>query len=249
MKHKIVVHRRLTPGVRAALVATAAAIAVTGGWMLYRTVTSFGMSEYERAQTEIQRIKADRQALSAQLREAKAELASLKEQVAYLSSGHEIDQAACADVRKSLSGLQEETVSLREQLSFYRGIVSPQTARVGLRVHELKISPGSANGLLRFDLVLIQSVRHERRATGRVAVSLVGRQGGASASLNLADLIVGDAPSLLFSFRYFQEFGGDFRLPAGFVPQRIAVTVMPDGSGASRVEDEFDWSRVQEKTG
>ena len=50
--------------------------------------------------------------------------------------------------------------------------------------------------------------------------------------------------NLVFSFKYFEEFGGEFRVPDGFRPTRAVVAVLPDG-GAPKLENEFDWAKIQ----
>lgn len=245
MKHRIVVHGS-RPWLRILLTVTGVLVGLVAGWGIYQAIRFLPAGaapggEYEPLQRKSQE-------LSVELRAARAEIESLKQQAAYLARGQQIDRQACDDVRASLSRLEKETGQLREQLSFYRGIVSPQTARAGLRVHEFKVAPGSTAGVLRYDLVLIQSMRHDRRVTGRAEVRLLGHQESQSRSYKLAELAAGDVPPLVFSFRYFQEFSGEFRLPQGFAPQRVSVSVIPDGD-LPRVEDELDWSRVMEKRG
>jgi hypothetical protein len=193
--------------------------------------------------------QSEREQSAAQLRELKTQNEQLKQEVADLSRGREIDRAACGSVQKSLSTEQQEAASLREQLAFYRGVVSPEALRSGLRVNDLKVLPGSSPGAWRYELILVQSARQERRASGRAEMRFIGRDNAAQRSITLAELVPEAERRLLFSFRHFQEFDGEFRLPAGFAPQRAVVTLLPDGGDAQRIEEEFDWNKIQEKPG
>ena len=47
-----------------------------------------------------------------------------------------------------------------------------------------------------------------------------------------------DAPGQDYSFRYFQELGGNVMLPKDFTPQRVRVSLR--GASGS-VEQNFDW--------
>ena len=47
------------------------------------------------------------------------------------------------------------------------------------------------------------------------------------------------------SLKYFEEFGGEFRLPDGFRPTRAVVAVLPDGGAVPKIEDEFEWAKIQ----
>ena len=39
--------------------------------------------------------------------------------------------------------------------------------------------------------------------------------------------------------------GGEFRLPEGFRPTRVLVAVLPDSGAVPKIEDEFEWAKVQ----
>ena len=148
-------------------------------------------------------------------------------------------------MKGSLAALQEEVADLQEQVAFYRGIVSPDASRAGVRVYEFKVYPTAVTNVFRYDLVLIQSVRHDRRVAGRVEISLHGVSGGQTTVHRLSDLALSGERNLLFSFKYFEEFGGEFRLPNGFRPTRAVVSVVPDGGSVPKVEDGFEWSKIQ----
>ncbi|MEK6806033.1 MAG: DUF6776 family protein [Pseudomonadota bacterium] len=241
LMHKVVItpHR---PGLRAGLIAGSVALLALGAWVLYAYARATTVSDFERAQTERDQLLTERRQLTRDLRAARAEIATLRGETVYLQRSQEIDKQSSESVKGSLTSLQKELADLREQVAFYRGIVSPDASQAGVRVYEFKVRPGARVGSYRYDLVLIQSVRHDRRITGHVEVLLSGS--GAGSSLRLSDLV--PAPSLDFSFKYFQEFTGEFRLPTGFVPSRVLVQVLPEGG--QKIEDDFDWAKIQTNT-
>ena len=183
-------------------------------------------------------------AASAQLRKAEREVLSLKEQLVYLQRSQEIDKAACETVRQSLGGLQASVSELQEQVAFYRGIVSPEESRAGVRVYEFRIRPTPVADVYRYELVLIQSVRHERTVKGRVDLTISGMRAGKLVSLGLDTLSLEPMESLVFSFKYFQEFSGELRLPSGFRPVRVQLAVDPSGKRQPSIESEFDWPQI-----
>ena len=153
-------------------------------------------------------------------------------------------------VKQSLSSQQSEVSELREQLAFYRGIVSPNES-AGVRVFEFKVyrvgEEAAHAGNWRYDLVLIQSVRHEKSLDGSIAVGIEGvAQDGRKQLLKLADLATDDNKNLLFSFKYFQEFSGGFHLPDGFKPVRAVVTLKSED--LPEVNDDFDWAKIAQET-
>lgn len=247
MQHKIII-RRHRPWLRPALVAGATVALALGSWALYSYTRATTVSDFERAQTEVEKLRAERRQLTRDLRAARAQVEQLKAQVVYAQRSGEIDKRACESVQKSLTDLQAESSELREQVAFYRGIAAPDQARAGVRVQELHVSKvRKTRATYQFFLTLIQSVRQEKRIGGRIALTLVGRSGGAERSLPLDALAPDVAKNLLFSLKYFEEFTGQFQLPDGFVPRRIVVTLTPATSGAPQTEEGFDWQRIMEK--
>jgi len=237
LMHKVVItpHR---PGLRAAAIAGSVALLALGAWVLFAYARATTVSDFERAQTERDELLAERRELSRDLRAARAEIETLKGQVVYLQRSQEIDQQSVDSVKNSLMGVQKESADLREQVAFYRGIVAPDASQAGVRIYEFKLTPGAQPGAYRYDLVLIQSVRHDRRIAGRIEVTFRGA--GSAAALRLSAL--SPTQPLGFSFKYFQEFTGEFRLPAGFVPSRVLVEVLPEGG--QKIEDDYDWAKI-----
>lgn len=244
-RHKIVVaaHR---PWRRWLLIGGSTAAVLLGGWGLYSYTRAHTVSDFEKANTERNQLRDDNRKLSQQLRAALGENQTLRDQVAYLGRSEEIDGKACATVKQSLASLQEETADLKQQLAFYRGIVSPAQSQAGVRVFEFKVYGDSGKdtkpGVYKYDLVLIQSVRHDRQLDGNVTVVFQGYNGAAKQTLKLADLVTDGNKNLVFSFKYFEEFSGSFRFPEGFKPLRATVTL--EGDGTPRIDDDFDWGKI-----
>jgi hypothetical protein len=243
---KKVVIKAYRPRLRLALIAAATAALAISAFALYRYTRATTVVDFERAQTERDRLLDERRELTGKLRESHTQIEQLKDQIVYLQRSQEIDQQACATVKDSLAKFQEEVADLNEQVAFYRGIVSPDASRAGVRVYEFKVYPTATAAVFRYDLVLIQSVRHDRRIAGRVDIALHGMGAGGQAQVRrLSELVLSGEQNLVFSFKSFEEFGGEFRLPDGFRPTRAVVSVLPDGGAVPKIEDEFEWAKIQ----
>lgn len=182
-----------------------------------------------------------RKDLSERLREAQLEKARLREELAYLEKSQQIDHEACQQLRGSLRDMQAQLVDAQEQLAFYRGIVTPEDERKGVRVHDLVVRQDE--GEIRWELVLVQG---SQRSTGRVRGQMQLLVEGTDEDGAPEQVIVTGAEGesdVLFSFRHFQEFGGVVSFPAGFQPRRIKVTVRRDGDDEAR-ETTHEWQRV-----
>lgn len=222
----------------------AAAAILLAAFALYRVTRATAFSGFEAATGERDRLLGERRQLTRELRAAKTEAEQLRAEVAYLSRSQEIDGGACLAVKQSLGQLQAESSDLREQLAFYRGIVSPQESQAGVRVYEFRISgvPTKPNQY-RYDLVLIQPVRSDKRVGGQAELSIEGLRSGKKQTLKLADVAVDGTRNLLFSFKYFEEFSGQLKLPEDFRPLRATVSLHP-GGGQAEIEDEYEWAKI-----
>lgn len=183
-----------------------------------------------------------------QRRELNAKLESLHEEnerlraaVAAADLDRKVENKAYADVEKNLADLQAQVLKHREQLTFYRGIVSPEDGIGGLRIQRFQVLPGPAEHHYRLRLVLVQSMRQESVVSGSVVVQLEGVRENKPVLLPLseaAETARADG-QLPFQFRYFQNLEQDIVLPDGFEPR--AVTVEVRSARMDPVRESYPW--------
>lgn len=239
--HRIVI-RQHRPWQRTGLTALVVAALLLSGFALYRYTRQSTVADFEKATSENDRLQQQRRELSHQLRAAKSEITRLRDELAYAKQAQTIDGDACNSLKATLGKLEGETATLREQLAFYRGIASPSETRAGVRVQELKMRKKDAHW--HYDLVLIQSVREESRISGNVQVVIEGQLSGKPLSLNLASLVTAGESNLVFSFKYFEEFAGEFKLPPNFKPLKAVVTLAP-ADNRPAVVSEYQWAHIE----
>lgn len=168
----------------------------------------------------------------------------LREQKTALEQQQQVESQAYDEVRNNLRGLQDENLELKEELAFYRGIVSPEEGAHGLRIQSLQVTKNAKESSFHYKLVLTQVLKNDRLARGRVDVRIEGirEEDGRQENLTLTDVTVPKRQAMNFKFKYFQAFEGDMEMPEGFVPIRVSVTVDPSGRRMESVEKVFDWS-------
>jgi len=174
------------------------------------------------------------------------EIAELKQEIAVLETHREIDREAYKDVESGLGSLQAKIQEQRDAIAFYRGIVSPADGKPGLRVQDLKLTRGAEEREFNLRLVLVQAMKHDRKVSGDVAVSVEGSEDGEDKTYALTELLPADAESAWpFSFRYFQDFDRQLVLPDGFTPERIRVEVRSRTRSISSIEESYAWAMSQ----
>ena len=168
--------------------------------------------------------------------------ANLREQVAILERSSQIDKQAAQEVQADLGQLQEDLQAAREEIEFYRGIISPGDVKSGLRIHQFTLEAGTVHGEYHYDLVLTQLKRNERHVSGVVDWVISGMMLGEPGELALAGVTNPAVKQLKFRFRYFQDLAGTIILPEGFEAEHVVLKVKPEGKGKPEpVEQTFDW--------
>jgi hypothetical protein len=208
-------------------------------------VVGYLVFEFGRIQANFNIVDAtaEREAYEDRIEGLQAEIAGLKEQVVLLETHREIDKTAYKDVETSLMTLQEKIQEQSDAIAFYRGIVSPADGASGLRVQDLKLTRGLVERAYNIRLVLVQSLKHDRKVSGNVKLTVVGDQGGAQVAIEFAQLLpAGASNSWPFSFRYFQDFDREIILPDGFTPERINIEVLSKTRSIESIEESYAWA-------
>lgn len=171
---------------------------------------------------------------------------ALNEQIALLETHRNIDREAYAEVEKSLEKLQVKIQEQQDAIAFYRGIVSPADGNSGLRVQDFRLTRGQQEREYNIRLVLVQAMKHDRKVTGDVSLSIAGLQDGEQRSYDYRELLPenGDA-KWAFSFRYFQGFDRQVILPDGFEPDRVTLQVESRTKSIDSIEQSYAWLSSQ----
>jgi hypothetical protein len=213
-------------------------IATVSGLLLLYLMYEWGRFEggYSRF-AETQR----RRELTARIEGLEKDNEKLRAEAAAAELASDVDRKAYADVEKDLAGLQAQVLRHREELTFYRGIVSPEDGIGGLRIQRFQMLPGAVDRHYRLRLVLVQSMRQEAMVSGAVTIQIEGVQANQPTQLALSQTGVttradGQIP---FQFRYFQNIEQDIALPAGFEPRAINVEVR--SARLAPVRQSFPW--------
>ncbi|MEK9134249.1 MAG: DUF6776 family protein, partial [Pseudomonadota bacterium] len=136
---ELVIKPRYSPRIKLLLAVIAAVVLLVSAGLIY----NYGLN---RAGFERQSAEQTQQTLHDETRKLRDENHELQESLARAQRTIQMDQAAYQDLDKSLKASAQEIVKLREELNFYRNIISPTDKKSGLRIQNLYIeAAGSAN--------------------------------------------------------------------------------------------------------
>jgi len=216
--------------------------------VLLALIAGYLVFEYGRISAGYDTVDAanERGELMAHIGKLDDQIEALQQEVALQETHREVDREAYKVVETNLITLQAKIVEQQDDIAFYRGIVSPADGKSGLRVQEFKLSRGGEEREFNLRLVLVQAMKHDRKVSGDVALSVEGSEDGEAKSYALADLLPADADKAWpFSFRYFQDFDRQIVLPDGFTPERVLVEVRSRTRSISSIEESYAWATSQ----
>ena len=230
---EVVVRRRYSPVVKLIAAGVVGVGAIAAAVFIYNHGLSMAGFERESA------VRA-RQALEDETGKLHDEVQQLRESLARAQRTIQMDQAAYQELDKSLKGSAQEIVRLREEVNFYRNIISPADNKSGLRVQSFAVVPAGGVNRYRYKLVLIQALKHERAVTGRASFEVAGMQAGEDAQLTFPRAT--ERP-IAVHLKYFQDIEGVIELPRNFQPRRIKVSITTPGGGRP-LEADYAWPQV-----
>ncbi|HKJ09420.1 MAG TPA: DUF6776 family protein [Gammaproteobacteria bacterium] len=204
------------------------------GWRLYE-------AGKVAAGQELGHLQRQQGRLAGQVKVLKKRNDGLQAKLALVQRSGQVDRRAYADVKKQLNTLQDQVFKQREELAFYRGIVTPGEAKTGLHIQAFNVHDGAQPNHFQFRLVLTQVRQNEHWVHGVVRMSVLGIEKGKPRRLGLTEITAPKTRELAFRFRYFQNLEGQVRLPKGFIPQSVEVKVVPSGRHKSALERTFSW--------
>ncbi len=232
---ELVVKPRYSPRVKLFITGLIVVVLLVTGAVIYNRGLS--MAGFER-------VTASRRQQDLENRMARVEADNqvLREALARAERALQMDQTAYKDLDRSLKASSKEIAQLREELNFYRNIISPPNKKSGLRIQSLKLESAEAGkNTYRFKMVLVQALKHDWKMRGKARFEISGLQAGEKTVLRFPRPI--DKP-IDFNFKYFQDLEGQLELPPGFEPQWIKVNVTSRGRNAQTVEQTYPWPQV-----
>ena len=173
---------------------------------------------------------------------------TLREDKAVLERAAQIERKAYNELDTTLKILQAEILEHKEELAFYRGIVSPKDSSSGLYLQNFFLSQNGETRSYRYKVVLTQVLKNSRLISGKVKLQFDGLLGGVSKILDLKAVTAKKVKDLNYRFKYFQNVEGVVEFPEGFSLLRVKVQILPRGRVRDLIEKTIEWSIEEKKT-
>ena len=179
-------------------------------------------------------------AASARIRALEAENTKQHAELEAAEVARRVDREGYKQVERSLGDMQSQIARLNQDLSFYRGLVQPDSV-AHVKVQRMQIVPQGAPGLYRLKFVLMQAGKPDNVVAGNVALIIDGLLQAKPSDLSFAEVSPKRRVSLAYSFRYFQDYDEPIQLPKGFEPTRVEVEIHGGRDASHGFKQAFVW--------
>jgi hypothetical protein len=177
---------------------------------------------------------------SSRIRALQAENEKLHMQLEADEVARRVDNEGYAHVQRSLGDMQSQIARLHQDLSFYRGLVQPDSL-IHVKVQQMQIVPQATAGQFQLKFVLMQTSKPDKEVNGNTSITIDGLQQGKPMSLTFAQASPNHRVSLAYSFKYFEEYAEPIVLPQGFEPTRVGVEIHSSKDAAHSFRQAFVW--------
>lgn len=151
--------------------------------------------------------------------QARTENSAISQQLVLVERQLQIERATRSNATKEMAALQGEILRLKEDVAFYKGILDERGSSGVVQLHSVQLAKGARPGEYQYQILLVQSGRHDKMVKGRLRLVLQAMREGK----NIARTIEDEQPQNTVSFKYYQRIGGTFNVPADFPVQTLLV--------------------------
>lgn len=156
-----------------------------------------------------------------------------------------IDAAALEQTRQQILGMQKQIYRRDQELKLYREMLQDNNGATGISVSDFHLER-AGESLFQYDWVVMQKTHEAKKLRVNANIWVIGQQDGEvkSLPLNEIDAEVDDLPIQL-KLKYFSINRGLIRLPEGFSPEFVKVTLRYPWIKKPQFDKKFVW-QVQE---
>jgi hypothetical protein len=151
----------------------------------------------------------------------------LQAKVVHLESQLLVTGAAQSNLAKEMATMQDENMRMKEEVAFYKSILTEGGTTGVPKIHSVKLSKGARPGEYQYQILLVQSGRHDKLVQGGLQLLLNGSHDGKPLSQHVEP--AGPANGIKVNFKYFQRVEGAFTLPAQASGESLQVQYVAAG--------------------
>lgn len=156
---------------------------------------------------------------------------ALQVKVVHLESQLQVATAAQSNFAKEMASMQDENMRIKEELAFYKSILTEGGTTGVPRIHSVKLSRGARAGEYQYQILLVQSGRHDKLVQGGLQLLLNGTLNGKPMTHHVEP--AGQQKGIKVNFKYYQRIEGLFSVPPQASAQTLQVQYVATGQTQS----------------
>ena len=213
-----------------------------GGIGLIALIVLYTVFELGRYDAGFRVIDSVRGAMAAnsRIRTLETENENQRVQLEAAETARRVEREGYRQVAQSLGDMQSQIARLNQDLSFYRGLVQPESL-IHVKVQQMQIVPQGPPGQFHLKFVLMQTGKSDKEVNGSASLTVDGLQNGKPMSLTYAQVSPSRHLALAYSFKYFQDYDEALELPPGFEPTRVEVEIHGGHDTKNSFRQAFVW--------
>lgn len=151
----------------------------------------------------------------------------------------QVEQAAQANLAKELAVLQEEDMRIKEDIEFYKSILKVTPGAAGeLKLHSFRLTKGISPNQYNYNILLMQSGRHDRLVQGQLKLALSGMRAGQPVIVPVSGTL--EAQGINITFKYYQRVEGSFTIPEDMAGQALEASFVGAGTTQPHITKKMD---------
>lgn len=167
---------------------------------------------------------------------------ALRLRVATAEQSLAIGEQADEKVRAELVEKENRIAELKQEISFYRGLMAPDEDGDGVSIGRFSLSQMSEPRRFQFKLLVQQSATRHTVVKGHATFTVVGSQDGQPKRYPLSDLSQQvESEKIPLRFKYFQNIEGELQLPHGFEPEGVELSLKSGARKGFNIEQRYGW--------
>lgn len=203
---------------------SAIAVGLASAWWMYDIGSAIAGLDRSDTRHELTDLRGRVAELQRETGKFQAEAVVARRQV-------EIEIATQRELAKSAKALQDENARLKEDITFFRNLMSPD-GKVGssVRLYRFKVEHSAFPNEYHYQALFLQSGQRDQDFQGRVRFLANTLQKGKKIVIPIASAASNNALDINLDFKYYQRVEGVFQVAPGADVKSVEVRVFEKGA-------------------
>ena len=157
--------------------------------MLAATMAMFFFLGLGYQDYQLERLQLEREFLVSRIEELETRNHNLVQKNAHLLGGSKIERDAYELANQELVRLQRQLLEQKEELAFYRGIVSPNDAKLGVNLQTFEMRKKNNQNQFSYKMILTKNGKSTVKVRGNTKIMIRGERNGDVSEVDITEQV------------------------------------------------------------